>query len=199
MRLSLALLAVLLIAGCGSQRELVEAPDPSAALRAENAQLRADLAQAILDRDEMRARVSELEYQLSLQSERSGERGETVAILPTDIFFESGSAILTPQGATRLIQVANQLRADFPGRTVRVEGYTDSNPIGPNLQAQYPSNWELSAARAAMVARHLQWTHNFDGARMEVVGLSQYHPQAPNTTPEGREQNRRVRIAVMPD
>ena len=55
----------------------------------------------------------------------------------------------------------------------------------------------LSAARAGMVARHLQWTHNFDGANMEIVGLSQYHPTADNATAEGREQNRRVRIAVM--
>jgi chemotaxis protein MotB len=48
-----------------------------------------------------------------------------------------------------------------------------------------------------MVARHLQWTHNMDGTTMEVVGLSQYHPLTSNATPEGRQQNRRVRIAVM--
>ncbi len=191
------LVLILTTAGCASQRDLA-GPDAEA-LRAENARLRADLATVEAERDEMRARIGELEYQLSLQSTRSGERGQTVALLPTDIFFESGSAELTEAGAFRLVEVAERLRAEYPGRTIRIEGYTDSQPIGPALQAQYPSNWELSAARAATVARHLQWTHDFDGAQIEVVGLSQYHPQATNATAEGREQNRRVRIAVMAD
>ncbi|MDX1439268.1 MAG: OmpA family protein, partial [Rubricoccaceae bacterium] len=119
--------------------------------------------------------------------------------LPTDIYFESGSAELTSDGVAGLVEITERLRSEFSGRTIRVEGYTDSNPIGPNLQQIYPSNWELSAARAAMVARHLQWTHHFEGSNMEVVGLSQYHPTGNNATPEGREQNRRVRIAVMVD
>jgi chemotaxis protein MotB len=128
---------------------------------------------------------------------QSGARGETVAVLPTDILFESGSADLSPEGVARLADVADRLRAEFAGREVRIEGYTDDRPIGPSLQTQYPSNWELSAARASIVARHLQWTHNLAGSQIEVVGLGPYHPLAGNDTPEGRQQNRRVRIAVM--
>jgi len=195
-----ALLVAGTLAGCASSR-----PDTSALdrLRADSTTMRADLDAAYArleaagrDRDAARARVAELERALAMQGD-NGERGETVALLPTDIFFESGSAQLSPEGTRRLVEVAERLRAQYPGRTVRVEGYTDTQPIGPALQEIYPSNWELSAARAAMVARHLQWTHSFDGAKMEVVGLGQYHPLAPNDTPEGREQNRRVRIAAL--
>jgi chemotaxis protein MotB len=165
--------------------------------------LREDLDAAYAEIDRLTAQNASYERQLReamndvATASNSGERGETVAVLPTDILFASGSADLTPEGVAALADVAERLRAEHPGREVRVEGYTDDKPIGPNLQAQYPSNWELSAARAGMVARHLQWTHNLDGAMMEVVGLSQYHPLASNATPEGRQQNRRVRIAVM--
>ncbi|MCH8031565.1 MAG: OmpA family protein [Bacteroidetes bacterium] len=205
--LSAVFLAVFLAtSGCASNRGLAEQQSELDRLRIENESLQTDLSSAFelleLTRSEYQssqARVAELERALSLQSGRSGERGETVAILPTDIFFESGSALLTPEGIAGLVEVAARLHSEFSGQTIRVEGYTDTNPIGENLQVQYPSNWELSAARAAMVARHLQWTHEFDGGNMEVVGLSQYHPMATNDTAEGREQNRRVRIAVMAD
>jgi chemotaxis protein MotB len=195
-----ALVAAPLLAGCASTR-----PDDGALarLRADSTTMRADLEAAYSrleaaqrERDAARARVAELERALAMTGD-NGARGETVAVLPTDIFFESGSAQLSAEGTRRLVEVADRLRSQYPGRTIRVEGYTDSQPIGPNLQRTYPSNWELSAARAAMVARHLQWTHSFDGTRMEVVGLGEYHPLATNATAEGREQNRRVRVAVL--
>ena len=203
----LSISAVFLLAsGCASSSGLAEQQSELERLRAENESLQNDLNAAYelleitrFEYQASQARVTELEQALSLQSGRSGERGETVAMLPTDIFFESGSAQLTPEGIAGLVEVATRLRSEYAGKTLRVEGYTDTNPIGENLREQYPSNWELSAARAAMVARHLQWTYEFNGNNMEVVGLSQYHPMAENDTAEGREQNRRVRIAVMAD
>jgi chemotaxis protein MotB len=197
MRVTLPLLLLALAASGCSNRALLDEKQNEIDL------LREDLDAAYDEIDRLTAQNASYERQLReamndvAVAANSGERGETVAVLPTDILFESGSADLTPEGVAALADVADRLRADHPGREIRVEGYTDSKPIGPSLQAQYPSNWELSAARASMVARHLQWTHNFDGARMEVVGLSQYHPLADNGTPEGRQQNRRVRVAVM--
>ncbi len=199
-------LAILFVSGCASNRGVVEQQGEFDRLRTENESLRSDLnaAYELLERTRAeyqasQARVAELERALSVQSEGSGERGQTVAVLPTDIFFESGSARLTPAGISGLVEVAARIHSEFPGKAIRIEGSTDSNPIGANLQIQYPSNWELSAARASMVARHLQWTHELNGSKMEVVGLAQYHPVATNDTAEGREQNRRVRIAVMAD
>jgi len=182
---------VILLTGCAGSAQTAE-PD-------ELALLREDLAAAYAQIERLRAENQELDYRLRQMMERGtgGERGETVAVLQTDIFFESGSAELTSQGAGRLAEIARQLRADYSGREIRIEGYTDDRPIGPNLRAQYPSNWELSAARAGSVARYLQQSHNFDGRRIEIVGLGEYHPQTSNASPEGRQQNRRVRIAVM--
>ena len=192
---ALLLFASLAVGGCSSRAALNE---PS-----EIDLLREDLDAAYAEIDRLKTQNASMERQLreamdaAVGGANNGERGETVAILPTDILFASGSAELTPEGVAALAEVAARLRAEYPGREVRVEGSTDDKPIGPNLTAKYPSNWELSAARASMVARHLQWTHNLDGANMEVVGLSQYHPLTSNATPEGRQQNRRVRIAVM--
>jgi chemotaxis protein MotB len=190
--LAALLAAPVVLTGCASSRPAGEAD--------ELALLREDLEAAYAEIERLRALNEDLDYRLRQAMDgaaRNGERGTTVAVLPTDIFFESGSAELNPQGASRLEEVARRLQTEFAGREVRVEGYTDDRPIGPNLRPQYPSNWELSAARAATVARYLQSAHQLDGRRIEIVGLGEYHPTASNATPEGRQQNRRVRIAVM--
>jgi len=190
--LLVALLAVpLMTAGCAGSRAVADD---------ETSLLREDLEAAYAEIERLRAHNADLDYRLRQAMDgaaRNGERGTTVAILPTDIFFESGSAELAGPGANRLAEVAQRLKTEFAGREVRIEGYTDDRPIGPTLRQQYPSNWELSAARAATVARYLQQAHQMDGRRIEIVGLGEYHPAGPNTTPEGRQQNRRVRIAVM--
>jgi chemotaxis protein MotB len=125
-------------------------------------------------------------------------RGETVEVLSTDLHFKSGSADLSPEGVEKLKGVAERIKRKFPERNLRVEGFTDSRPIGERLVDRFPSNWELSAARAAAVVRHLRWTHGIAADRFEVVGFGPHQPVATNETAEGRRQNRRVRIAVLP-
>lgn len=201
MRLAAPLAALLVVlaplAGCASSRPAGDDAGAIATLRADLDAAYAQLEIARGERDAALARVAELERALATSG--TGERGETVAVLQSDILFESGSAQLTPEGVRRLVDVAQRLRSQFPGGFIRVEGHTDSQPIGPALQATYPSNWELSAARAAIVARHLQNTHNFPGDRIEIVGFGHFHPEGSNATAEGRERNRRVRVAVMPN
>lgn len=125
------------------------------------------------------------------------QRGETIEVLSADVYFKSGSAELTPKGVEELKVVAQRIQEEFPDRTIRIEGYTDSQPIGEPLTDRFPSNWELSAARAARVARHFRWTHDMDPDRFEVVGFGPQHPVATNETAEGRRKNRRVRVAVL--
>jgi chemotaxis protein MotB len=111
----------------------------------------------------------------------------------TSLLFASGSAQLSAEAAPVLEELAGILR-DFPAR-IRVEGFTDTVPISTPV---FPSNWELSAARAASVV-HLFSRNDVDPTRMAAIGYGEFRPVASNDTPEGRRQNRRVTIVVLAD
>jgi chemotaxis protein MotB len=109
----------------------------------------------------------------------------------TDILFPSGVATLAPHAVTVLDQLAGTL-APFPN-PIRVEGHTDNLPI--NTRA-FPSNWELSAGRAASVV-HLFTRAGLAAERLAVIGLGEHRPIQPNDTPEGRNANRRVVLVIL--
>ncbi|MEO7072450.1 MAG: flagellar motor protein MotD [Rhodanobacter sp.] len=109
----------------------------------------------------------------------------------TDILFSSGAAQLSPPADGVLRSLASIL-APFDN-PLRVEGFTDNVPIAT---AMYPSNWELSAARAATVAR-LFAEHEVRADRLGIIGWGQVRPVADNATVSGRNQNRRVLVVVM--
>ncbi|MDF3982079.1 flagellar motor protein MotD [Luteibacter sp. PPL201] len=111
----------------------------------------------------------------------------------TDILFPVGVARLQPQAEDVLRKLAGIL-APFPN-AMRIEGYTDNTPIATST---FPSNWELSAARAATVARLLTLA-GVDPHRVGIIGWGEYRPSADNDTPDGRNRNRRVLIVVMSD
>jgi chemotaxis protein MotB len=111
----------------------------------------------------------------------------------TDILFPSGVATLSPS-ANQVLTSLGEILAPF-ANPLRVEGYTDDVPINTAL---YPSNWELSAARAASVAR-LFADHGVDPDRLGIVGWGQYHPSADNVSQDGRNRNRRVLVVVLSD
>jgi len=139
-----------------------------------------DLKKKLADQDVV---ISRLKDQLKV----------TVA---SEILFPSGSAELAPAGADVLRKVA--AAANQSQDEVRVEGHTDSDPIAPVLAQYYPSNWELSTARAAVAVRTLQATGMVPADRLAAVGYGDSHPVAPNDTPEGRAKNRRVEIVFKP-
>ena len=109
----------------------------------------------------------------------------------TDILFPSGVATLSPGAITVLQQLAATLEP-FPN-PIRVEGHTDNLPI--NTRA-FPSNWELSAARAASVV-HLFMKAGLAPQRLAVIGLGEHRPIQGNDTPEGRNANRRVVLVIL--
>ena len=193
--LILSLGAVLVLSGCQSS-EPVQDTEEIDVLETQIEALQDEVASLEAQLSDLRSENDALRRQLEDQEQR---RGETIQVLSTDLFFESGSAQLTPEGVEQLVSVADQLRGSYSGRVIRVEGFTDNKPIGDRLSRTFPSNWELSAARASAVVRHLQWTHNIDPERFEVVGFGQYQPIADNETAEGRTENRRVRVAVLPE
>lgn len=109
----------------------------------------------------------------------------------TDVLFPSGVASLSTPAQGILSSMASIL-APF-GNALRIEGFTDNVPIAT---AAFPSNWELSAARAASVAR-LFAEHGINPDRLGIVGWGEVRPIADNATTEGRNQNRRVLVVVM--
>lgn len=111
--------------------------------------------------------------------------------IKTSILFPSGSASLQTDSLPVLKELARILR-QFPN-PIRVEGFTDSLPIST---AAFPSNWELSAGRAASVV-HLFSTQGIDPKRMAAIGFAEFRPIADNGTLEGRSKNRRVVIVVL--
>jgi chemotaxis protein MotB len=120
-------------------------------------------------------------------------KGTTIEVeIRTDILFPSGSATLSPT-AVGVIRKLSQTLGELPN-PVRVEGHTDSQPIDT---AAFPSNWELSSARAASVV-HLIANSGIDPARLSVIGRAQFSPLQPNTTAAGRNANRRVLISILP-
>jgi chemotaxis protein MotB len=109
----------------------------------------------------------------------------------TDLLFSSGEATLAPAAGDILRQISESLQP-FPN-PIRVEGHTDNRPI--NTRA-YPSNWELSSARAASVVQ-LFMQSGIDPRRLAVIGLGEYRPAQSNDTPEGRNANRRVVLVIL--
>jgi chemotaxis protein MotB len=109
----------------------------------------------------------------------------------TDILFPSGAGEFSAQAAPVLDKLADVLKP-FPN-PIRVEGHTDNRPI---KNASFPSNWELSAARAASVV-HEFTKAGIDPLRLEIVGFGEFHPRQSNDTVEGRNANRRVAILVL--
>ena len=116
------------------------------------------------------------------------------------ILYNSGNSTINIKGKEALLQIAESLRNQTQNyNTIRVEGHTDNIPIaeGP-IKKKYPSNWELSAARAISVVRFLTLEGGIDPARMCISAYSYYRPVDTNDTPEGRMQNRRIEIILTP-
>jgi len=110
--------------------------------------------------------------------------------------YDSGDASIKPIGYKVLDQLIEHLSTSRDTRLIRVEGHTDNVEIGPSLKARYPSNVELSKARAANVARYLIEKGSIESARLHSVGLGDSKPIATNANEEGRSKNRRVEIVL---
>jgi chemotaxis protein MotB len=120
-------------------------------------------------------------------------RGLVVTIVSDKVLFDPGEADLRPEGAAILDQLAAAL-GTLPNK-LSIEGHTDNTPIS----GRYPSNWELSTARATTVLRSLIEQHGIGPDRLQAAGYADTQPVASNATAEGRAANRRVEIVVLGD
>lgn len=118
------------------------------------------------------------------------ERG-VIIVLPEKVLFPTGEATILPSAEPFLNKVG-ELLAGMPNM-IKIEGHTDNRPIS---NFRYPSNWELSSARASSVIRYLIQTHRLDSDRFIAVGYGETRPIVPNDSPENWQKNRRVEILV---
>ncbi|NIM02859.1 OmpA family protein [bacterium] len=122
------------------------------------------------------------------------EKGLVVS-LREKLMFDSGRAEIYEEAKNILKDITSEI-VDVPNNT-RIEGHTDNVPIGPELKSKFPTNWELSTARATNVTRYLLETLNFPPKRISSAGYGEYQPVADNDTEEHKAMNRRVDIVVQ--
>lgn len=134
----------------------------------------------------LQVEILEGKIELSLQA-----RGLTMS-LRESAFFAPGEAELQPESLRIMSKVAEALTR-IPGQ-IRLEGHTDNVPIRTE---KYPSNWQLSAARAITVLRMLSTRYGIDPDRLAAAGYGEFRPLAPNTTPQQRAKNRRVDVVIL--
>jgi chemotaxis protein MotB len=151
-----------------------------------------------------KAKKSYEDLQAGLKSEiAAGEikitqlQGKLTVNLVDRILFDSGKAEIKEDGRKVLDKVGGILNT-VQDKNIRIEGHTDNKPIMGDLLAKYPSNWELSTARATAVARYLQDHAKVDPAHLVAAGYGEYHPIAPNDTADSRALNRRIEIVLVP-
>ena len=113
------------------------------------------------------------------------------------ILFPSGSADVSKDGKNVLDKVITILK-DIKDKRIQVEGHTDNVRIYSSIKTRYPTNWELSAARATQVVRYLQEEGGLDAKLLSATGYAEYQPLAPNDTDENKAKNRRIEIVLLP-
>lgn len=119
------------------------------------------------------------------------ERGLVIS-LADRVLFDPGSAEIKQEAIPTLYKIAEILKP-LPN-SIRVEGHTDNQPINT---AQYPSNWELSTARATSIVRLFIEKYSLSADKISAAGYGEFKPISTNTTPEGRQANRRVDIVIL--
>jgi chemotaxis protein MotB len=115
-------------------------------------------------------------------------------ILPSDVFFDIGKAELKSEAVGSLRAVGELIKET--NYTVTVAGHTDAIPINTEM---FPSNWELSTARACVAAKFIIEQANIPPGQIQVIGYAEFRPVATNETPEGRTANRRVEVIISKD
>ncbi|MCX5822923.1 MAG: OmpA family protein [Deltaproteobacteria bacterium] len=123
-------------------------------------------------------------------------KGKLTVDVVDKILFDSGQTEIRPEGLGVLKRVVEILMT-VTDKMIRVEGHTDSIPTAGALAKRYPTNWELSAARALNVTRYLE-KQGIDPSLLAAVAFGEYQPIAENDTPEGRAKNRRIAIILLP-
>jgi chemotaxis protein MotB len=175
------------------QSEQAKLKAQNEALQAQNSQLLTASKQSQSQYDKLLSELNQEVQKGQLQVRRYKDM--LTVDVAEQLFFDSGKAALKETGKEVLKKVADAMKS-YDDKAIRVVGHTDNVPITGGLQKVFPSNWELSAARATTVVRFLQET-GIEPERLIATGRAEYAPVASNDTPEGRQKNRRIEITLI--
>jgi chemotaxis protein MotB len=185
-------------------KELATQQGKNKALSDENAALKESTAK--LEKKSKEVEATSNTYKALLQ-EMKGEitkgqititelKGKLTMDVVDKILFDSGEAAVKEEGLAVLKRVVDILK-NVKDKNIRVEGHTDNVKITGRLAKKYPTNWDLSYARAINVTKYLQ-QEGIDPKVLSATAFGEYQPIADNSTPEGRAKNRRIAIILLP-
>jgi chemotaxis protein MotB len=123
--------------------------------------------------------------------------GRIVLQLHDDVLFDAGEADVKPDGKKAVAEIAATLRG-VGGRRFQVAGHTDAEPLTAATKKKFPTNWELSTARAIAVVKLLT-QEGIDPGMLSAAGYGPYDPVASNGTSDGQAKNRRIEISLVPN
>jgi len=205
-------IAAALSAGCASTQYkavLDEREQENRALREERTALKGDMRDLRYQKDSLETALAEANARLLEQPEKQAGQdfpdldragvgygirdGHMVLTIPTEITFSSGKAELSKGGRNALASVAAMLGREFPDGEYWIEGHTDSDPI---VKSKYPTNRDLSLARAMAVLHYLVGDAGVRDGQCVVAGWGEYRPVANNQSAASKAKNRRVEIVV---
>jgi chemotaxis protein MotB len=211
-----AVLSGLLLSGCVSMSAFRKAQADAAQCQSEKTTLQQQMDTLNLDKETLSKTAAEKDAEIaklrgtydqlvgSLKNEIANGQIQVTQLkdkltvnLVEKILFDSGKAQIKPSGMEVLHRIGDVLKG-VQDKDIRIEGHTDNVPVGPRLRERYPTNWELSTARATNVVRYLHETAGVDPTRLIAAGAGEYHPVASNDTPEGQADNRRIDIVLVP-
>jgi chemotaxis protein MotB len=167
---------------------------------------RQELSESVQARDEelakLRGEFGELEEKMKAEIEKGNvrltqEQGRIKVDMVDEILFDLGEASISKEGEELLSHVGAAL-AGMKDKHIQVSGHTDDLPISDRLKDRFPTNWELSAARALTVVRFLEERAGIPGRRLVAAAHSQYDPIAPNKG-ASRARNRRIEVLLTPE
>jgi chemotaxis protein MotB len=201
--LTVSALLLFVVSGCVSSKKYADLENRSAATERE-------LQQKIASAEEENAELAQQKEQqkrvmsaiiIKLRSEIAEKTAKIemlekklVLTIVEELFFASGSAEVNHQGRDILERIAPTLK-NAENQEIRIVGHADSVPIGKKLSATYPSNWELSTARATAIIQILQWGYDIEPQRLVAEGVAHYRPLVMETE-ENRASNRVVQIVL---
>ena len=174
--------------------------------QARSAQLEAEIAEQRRQQEAALAKtqgtyntlIADLQQEIANRDITIREANDKLAINIVDrVLFPSGQATLTAEGIQVLEKVGRVLQT-VPDRRIQIEGHTDNREIGLVLKKTFASNWELSTARATEVVKYFLTHSRLPAERLLAVGRADTVPVASNATEEGRQQNRRIEILLLP-